>query len=87
MIWSCISEEGPNPIYFVEGEMNSEQCMNVIKNVLLPYMKGLNCPADGYSLMQDGAASHTSRKSTNFLYNSNIFILPSTGNSANLNPP
>lgn len=86
MIWSCISAEGPGPIYFVEGTMRSNQYINVLRNVLLPYLETLQHPKEEYVFMQDGAPCHTSRASMDCLNSLGLEILPWPGNSPDCNP-
>lgn len=86
MIWSCISAEGPGPIYFVDQTMNSDQYIKVLTDVVLPYMNSLNNSAREYTFMQDGAPCHTSKKSRKWLDENNIEILPWAGNSPDMNP-
>lgn len=86
MIWSCISTEGPGPIYFVEGTLRKEQYKNILTDILLPYVHSLPSPNSEYTFMQDGAPCHTARFITNFLDESELSILPWPGNSPDLNP-
>lgn len=82
MVWSCISDEGPGPIHFVEG---TGQYINVLENVFLPYLNRLRYPASDYTSMQDGAPCHTSRASMNCINSLNLDVLPWPGNSPDLN--
>lgn len=86
MVWSCISSEGPGPIYFVDKIMNSDQYVRVLNTVFLPYLQSLQCSPTDYTFMQDGAPCHTSKKSINFINSKNVSILPWAGNSPDLNP-
>lgn len=86
MIWSCITAEGPGPIYFVEGTLHSNQYIDVLRNVLLPYLDTLEHPKEEYIFMQDGAPCHTSRASMDCLSSLELEVLPWPGNSPDFNP-
>lgn len=93
MIWGIISSKGMGELYFVDGNMNSEQYIRVIKNQVVPQMKrwfgGRGRRRAGTPLayfMQDGAPCHTSRMSTDVLNRMKIKVLPWPGNSPDMNP-
>lgn len=86
MIWSCISSEGPGPIYFVDGTMRQQQYKYVLSDVLLPYINSLPYVRTYYTFMQDGAPCHTARTIANFLEEEYMDVLPWPGNSPDLNP-
>lgn len=86
MIWSCITAEGPGPIYFVEGTLRSNQYIDVLRNVLLPYLDTLEHPKEEYIFMQDGAPCHTSISSMDCLNSLELEVLPWPGNSPDFNP-
>lgn len=86
MIWGCISELGPGPLYFVDGTMRQDQYQHVLKQCLIPYIHSLPHPSSFYTFMQDGAPCHTAKSVTKFLNSCNIDILPWAGNSPDMNP-
>lgn len=86
MIWSCITGDGPGPIYFVEETLRKEQYKKVLEEVLFPYMRSLPQGQSSYTFMQDGAPCHTAKLIENVLLNENIDILSWPGNSPDLNP-
>lgn len=86
MIWSCISGEGPGPIYFVNGTLRSDQYKTMLADVLLPYINSFMYTRYNYIFMQDGAPCHTSKLIKDFLNDEEIEVLPWPGNSPDLNP-
>lgn len=86
MIWSCISSEGPGPIYFVRGTMKQDQYKEVLEGTLMPYIRNLPYAHSEYMFMQDGAPCHTARSINNYFDNTNLCVLPWPGNSPDLNP-
>lgn len=86
MIWSCISADGPGPLYFVEGSMNSVQYSDVINDIIIPYFNYLKSIEVADTFMQDGAPCHRARCIKNLLSTCDIPILPWPGNSPDLNP-
>lgn len=85
MIWSCITSEGPGPLYFVNGTMDQKQYKHVLENVLMPYLHDLDPNEGPYTFMQDNAPCHTAKSVKGFLEVVGIPILPWPGNSPDLN--
>lgn len=87
MVWSCISASGCGRIHAVEGTMNSEQYVKVIKSKLLPTIQDWTTEEHKeWIFMQDGASCHTSRKAKEFLVRSKLELLSWHGNSPDINP-
>jgi transposase len=90
MIWGMISSRGVGPLVFVDGHMNSEKYINILKNEGIPQLRDwFGRAVQGrapYYFMQDGAPCHTSKVSTGFLQMNKINIFPWPGNSPDMNP-
>lgn len=69
----------------VEGMMNSEKYVEVLRNRVLPQLEEWFPNGDGI-YMQDGAPCHTARLCKQFLSENNVVVLPWPGNSPDLNP-
>lgn len=70
MFWSCISKYGVGPLVPIEGTVNSDKYIDLLKEHLLPYLDEV-CEED-MVFMQDGAACHTSKNTMQFLENENV---------------
>ena len=60
MVWGCINSRGVDCISKVEGSLNGEIFIDVLKNGLIPSQNMLSLP-DGWIFQQDNATCHTSR--------------------------
>jgi len=85
MVWGVMSAFGTGSLYFVEGNMNSEQYQRVLENHLCPSLRQW-FRRTGYMFMQDGAPCHRSAKITNYLKKNRIPLLSWPGNSPDMNP-
>lgn len=85
MVWSCISAEGPGPLYFCQGTMNQHQYKDVLENVLLPYMNDLDPNEGPHTFMHDNAPCHTAKSIKLFFETVAMPVLPWPGNSPDLN--
>lgn len=81
MLWSCITSEGPGPLYYCEGTMNQQQYKRVLEEVLLPYLHDLDPNEGPYVFMHDGAPCHTAKTVKNLLESVDLPVLPWPGNS------
>lgn len=86
MVWSCISNKGPGDMYFVEGTMNAEQYLRVLKTRLLPQIRKWFHRDPNVIFMHDGAPCHKAKVITAFLEAKKIAVLDWPGNSPDLNP-
>jgi len=55
----CISAQGTGPLHFVEGTLRHGLYLQILQDVLLPYMHSLEGDRHAYTFMQDGAPCHT----------------------------
>lgn len=85
MVWSIMSEKGVGRMTVVEGVMNSEKYIQVLRTQVLPQL-GDWFPGGEGVFMQDGAPCHTSKVCKKFLSDNNVTVLSWPGNSPDLNP-
>lgn len=99
MVWSTISGKGVGEVYFVQDHMNSDQYVNVVKNVLVPQIsewftyrnwvprgRQQNPNQQNFTYMHDHAPCHTSKKSAGFIASLGIPMLDWPANSPDGNP-
>lgn len=84
MVWSMMSANGTGRLHIVEGTMNSDRYIDVLKNRMIPQAREWY-PDSEFTFMQDGAPCHTSKKSMSYLRSENIDVLEWPGNSPDLN--
>ncbi|CAB4490592.1 unnamed protein product [Rhizophagus irregularis] len=82
MFWGCFSWHGVGPLVVVEGNMNSDDYVNILSNHFIPWVS--NYPDSIFQ--QDGASCHTSSYSVWWITTHNIPILDWVAQSPNLNP-
>lgn len=85
MIWGAISVYGPGKIHVVEGNMNSAQYKEVIRDCLVPTLNEWFPSGDGI-FMHDGAPCHRSKTVSAELASLDIPVLQWPGNSPDMNP-
>lgn len=85
MVWSIISAKGPGRLYIVEGNMKSDQYLQVLKTKLLPQAKEW-FPDGEFIFMQDGAPCYNGKIIKEFFKKEELSVLPWPGNSPDMNP-
>jgi len=83
MFWGCFSRAGVGPLVVIDGIMNRESYLNLLKNTILPKIRLAN-NIDFF--MQDNAPCHTARLVKDFLAQENVPVLPWPAQSPDLNP-
>ena len=82
MFWGCFGWHGVGPLVVVEGNMDSNDYINILANHFIPWVD--NYPNSIFQ--QDGASCHTSNYSTWWMGTHNIPILDWVAQSPDLNP-
>jgi transposase len=87
MFWGCFSRLGVGPLVVVEGSMNSQTYIEIIRDYLLDEIKAAK-ESFGVDMifMQDNAPAHKSNAVTRFFQQRNIQTLPWPPQSPDLNP-
>lgn len=60
MVWGCMSSSGPGKLVFIEGIMNKEAYLNILKQNLVQSARDLGL-ADDFILVQDNDPKHKAR--------------------------
>jgi Transposase/DDE superfamily endonuclease len=82
MFWGCFGWHGVGPLVVVDGNMNSDDYINILANNFIPWVD--NYPNSIFQ--QDGAPCHTSNYSVWWMRTHNIPILDWVPQSPDLNP-
>jgi len=72
MVWGSISAQGTGSLHFVEGTLGYGQYLQILQDVLLPYMDTVQVGRHAYTFMQDGAPCHTAAAVKNFFENERL---------------
>jgi len=84
MVWGSISFNGVHDLALIEGSLNSEGYIDILKEYMLPvrteYFRGKT-----FVFQQDGATVHTSHLTMNFLKDENIKVLEWPAHSPDMN--
>lgn len=83
MFWGCFSRAGLGPLIVVDGNMNGQKYLNLLKDTVLPK---INFGTDIDLFMHDNAPCHTARLVKDFLVQENVSVLPWPAQSPDLNP-
>ena len=81
MFWGCFSWDGVGPLVVVEGNMDSDDYVNILANNFIPWVS--NYPNSIFQ--QDGASCHTSSYSVWWMRTHNIPTLDWVAQSPDLN--
>ena len=86
MFWGCISEHGTGPLITIDGTMDGEQYLTVLKEWLLPELEIAQQLFDGnWQIMQDNAPCHRTLDIREYLAERNVPILDWPPYSPDLN--
>jgi len=85
MFWGAFTVHGPGALQPVEGMMNLEAYIEVLRIKLVPLLDK-HFPRGDATFQQDLAPCHTSRKVKQFVLDNDIRTLDWPGNSPDLNP-
>jgi hypothetical protein len=86
MVWGCISWEGVGRLAEVEGRMNAQQYVDILKDNLLPTMEESNILLEDLIFQQDNDPKHTSKKAQKWMEDHYITLLDWPAQSPDLNP-
>lgn len=86
MIWGSMSAKGIGKLHFVEGIMNADKYIYVLKNNLKPQIEEMRLNDIECIFQQDGAACHTAKKVKAWMIENNISLLKWTSSSPDLSP-
>ena len=65
MVWAIINQDGPLDLVFVEGNIDKDLYLDILKQSIVIKNEFKN----DFVFMQDNAAVHTAKKVKNFLEN------------------
>lgn len=84
MVWGCISSYGAGKILILEGKVNAEVYLQLLRNVGLP--EGRRLIGDDFVFQQDNAPIHKAKKVVEFLNQEKIDVLKWPAQSPDLSP-
>jgi len=85
MFWGCFSKYGPGPLLAIDGMMNSDVYISVLRRKVIPELSKRFPNGDGV-FQHDLAPCHTSRKVKDFMQDNSVTLLDWPGNSPDINP-
>ena len=85
MVWGCFSANGVGILHKVDGTINSDHYIKLLKFCAVPSFKHLH-PNGNCVFQQDNASCHTSKKVKKWFEATNIEVMPWPGNSPDANP-
>ena len=85
MVWGCIARNGIGRLHKIDGNVNAQHYLKILKYCALPSMQHLygDQPA---IFQQDNAPCHTAKVVKEWIHTNNINTLSWPGNSPDLNP-
>jgi transposase len=87
MVWSCFIKNKMGPFILVEGTLNAEKYIELLKKHLIPFINELKKDNNNEIIFQeDNAPCHTAIKTQNWKIKNDINCLPWPAQSPDLNP-
>ncbi|XP_075150945.1 uncharacterized protein LOC142225054 [Haematobia irritans] len=74
MVWGCMSSKGVVQLHFIDGIVNAEKYIRILEENLIPSVSKL-AECWEYIFQQDGASSHTAKKTKKWLEENGIEVL------------
>lgn len=85
MMWGCCSGRGPGRLHIVQGTLNQQGYINILKGPLMETVRE-QFPNEKYIFQHDNASCHTAKSVVTFLRENDIETLSWPPNSPDLNP-
>ena len=85
MVWGCLGWEGVGRLAEVEGKMNAEQYVDILKDNLLSSMEESGISLEDVIFQQDNDPKHTSKRAKEWMEDNNITLLDWPPQSPDLN--
>jgi transposase len=87
MVWSCFIKNKIGPFILVEGTLNAEKYIELLKKHLIPFINELKKDNNNEIIFQeDNAPCHIAIKTQNWKIKNDINCLPWPAQSPDLNP-
>lgn len=86
MVWGCMSSAGVGLLERVDGIMNAEKYVDILRRGLLPSVPGRFPGKLQYIFQQDNDPKHTSKRATEWIKENVPSVLPWPALSPDLNP-
>ena len=91
MIWGCFIKNKMGPLVLIEGTLNAEKYIKLLKQHLIPFINELknnnkNNKNEEFIFQEDNAPCHTAITANNWKNKNDINVLPSPAQSPELNP-
>lgn len=74
MVWGCMSAKGVGTLHFVNGLVNAQKYIDILRNSLIPSVETLT-GNDEWTFQQDGASCHTAKITKKWLQDNSINVL------------
>ena len=84
MIWACMSSQGMGRIHVVDGSMNANQYLCVLRTRLVP--QASDWFGDDFIYQHDEAPCHTAKVIKKYFEENQIRVLPWPSNSPDMSP-
>ena len=84
MVWGCMSSKGLGRLHFIDGIMNSEVYVEILRDCMLPSARDIL--GRRFQFQHDNDPKHTSKKVTEFLKQKKVKVLVWPPQSPDLNP-
>ena len=86
MVWGCMGWEGVGRLAEVEGKMDADQYVAILKDHLLPSIEESGIPKEEVMFQQNNDPKHTSGKATKWFEDNDINVLDWAPQSPDINP-
>jgi transposase len=84
MVWGCFCNDKLGPLVLIEGTLNSDKYIELLKEHLIPFLDSLG--AENHIFQDDNAPCHASKKTKEWKQENLTEIFPWPAQSPDLNP-
>lgn len=86
MVWGCMGWNGVGHLAEVEGRMDADQYVDILKNHMLPSLEESGISEEEVIFQQDNDPKHTSKKAKKWMEDNNITLLDWPAQSPVISP-
>lgn len=86
MVWGCMGWNGVGHLAEVEGRMDADQYVDILKNHMLPSLEESGISEEEVIFQQDNDPKHTSKKAKKWMEDNNITLLDWPAQSPDISP-
>ena len=85
-VWGPFAVRGSTPLVLIVGTLNQQKYIEILKSYVLPFKNAYHSESNDFIYQHDGCVSHRAKSVSLFLKQNNVYVLPRSAQSPDLNP-